>query len=100
MDEEECWQKYHGGNGLHYASDRNNFSLGFSCGVEVAHEEDAQLFIDMIKVLPPPERLEELADFIDSKFPNDLEPEMQTDLRTWAQSIREANAVLAEALGA
>jgi len=38
--------------------------------------------------LPPANRLETLADWFDLKYPKDKNPEVQTDLRGWASSIR------------
>lgn len=37
--------------------------------------------------LPDPGKLWTLADWIDTKYPNDANPEVQTDLRLWARSI-------------
>jgi hypothetical protein len=39
--------------------------------------------------LPSPEKLELLAYWLDSKHPNDYNPEVKADLRKWAQNIRE-----------
>ncbi len=38
--------------------------------------------------LPDPDKLELLADWIDSKYPDDPNPDVQADLRRWAQSLR------------
>lgn len=40
--------------------------------------------------LPPPYRLRSLADWIDIKYPYDPEPEVQSDLRKWADTIDKA----------
>lgn len=37
--------------------------------------------------LPDPAKLWALADWIDSKYPNDSDPEVQNDLRAWARGI-------------
>lgn len=40
------------------------------------------------RLLPPPDKLEMLADWIDVKYPDDDDPEVQLDLRRWARDIR------------
>ncbi len=39
-----------------------------------------------------PDQLDLLADWIDTKYPNDYNPEVQSNLRSWAQSIRKGKA--------
>ena len=48
----------------------------------------------LIGALPDADKLELLAEWIDAKYPDDLKPEAQDDLRLWANRIR---VVLAEA---
>lgn len=44
---------------------------------------------EILKSLPPPERLEVLASWIDALHPNDKNVEVQNDLRTWANNLRK-----------
>lgn len=44
------------------------------------------------KALPPPDKLRLLADYMDKLFPEDPEPDVQTDLRAWATEIEAAQA--------
>lgn len=41
------------------------------------------------KALPNPDKLELLASWLDIRFPDDQNPEIQRDLREWAKAIRE-----------
>ena len=49
--------------------------------------------IAAVRALPDPYKLNLLANWIDRKYPNDSDPEVQTDLRRWAEQTR---AVLAK----
>lgn len=44
---------------------------------------------EILKALPPSERLELLAGWIDALHPNDKNTEVQDDLRTWAKNLRK-----------
>jgi len=44
----------------------------------------------LAEALPPAHRLRALAAWIDSKYPDDAEPQVQRDLRAWADAITEA----------
>lgn len=46
--------------------------------------------------LPPTHRLKLLAMWIDMKYPDDPNPEVQRDLRKWAKAIELANGQLTE----
>lgn len=46
------------------------------------------LKIKLKELLPESEKLELLANWIDSMYPNDKDPEVQTDLRIWTNNIR------------
>ena len=59
-----------------------------------AELEQAQARVKSLEeALPPAHRLRTLAQLVDSFYPNDPEPEIQADLRAWADAIE---AVLAE----
>jgi len=59
--------------------------------------EIAERLWTALKVVPP-ERLELLADWLDAKFPNDHNPEVQSDLRRMAKMSRIALARVREAV--
>lgn len=42
--------------------------------------------------LPNPAKLDLLADWVDLRYPNDPDPQVQADLRRWARNIRAALA--------
>lgn len=42
---------------------------------------------DKIKAIIDPRLLRTLANWIDLKYPNDIEPEVQEDLRAWADAL-------------
>lgn len=55
--------------------------------------EQAQARMKRLKAaLPPARRLRTLAQLVDAFYPNDPDPEIQTDLRAWADSIEAALA--------
>ncbi len=59
-----------------------------AAAVESARPEiERRARIEMLKAGPPVEKLRLLATWIDLKFPNDADPEIQRDLRTWADNI-------------
>lgn len=41
-----------------------------------------------LKLLPPIDKLELLAEWIDSKYPNDPNPEVQEEIRQWVKNIK------------
>lgn len=51
---------------------------------------------ELWRAVPPPEKLELLADWIDAKYPNDAAPEVQVDLRAWAAAIRRCKSFIPE----
>lgn len=48
----------------------------------------------LIAALPDPAKLRRLADWIDIRFPNDTNPEVQQDLRRWADLAEEILEIL------
>ena len=63
-------------------------------GEEVGYGADASCpfcrIAQLEAALPNAGKLETLADWIDVKYPNDSNPEVQSDLRRWAAAIRSA----------
>lgn len=47
---------------------------------------------DLYAAVPDPDKLELLADWFDKRYPNDQNPEVQSDLREWARLGRTALA--------
>lgn len=43
---------------------------------------------EMMELLPPVHKLQTLVEWIDSKYPNDPNPEVQNDIRTWINNIK------------
>lgn len=41
------------------------------------------------RLLPDPDKLELLADWLDVKYPDDNDSQVQLDLRRWARGIRD-----------
>ena len=51
---------------------------------------EAGVVVVPAKDLPDPEKLRLLADLLDKLWPDDADPEAQTDLRKWARNIEAA----------
>jgi hypothetical protein len=45
---------------------------------------------ELREALPDPDKLENLAYWIDVKYPDDKDPQVQRDLRKWASTARQA----------
>jgi hypothetical protein len=50
-------------------------------------EENTNLVTADKDLLPDPDKLRSLANYVDKQFPNDQNPKVQTDLRKWADYI-------------
>ena len=74
------------------------FDDGQPMNQEAEYIEDMELYAQFLEArlarleaaLPDATKLDLLADWIDLKYPNDSDPEVQNDLRAWARNIRAA----------
>lgn len=59
-------------------------------GIPTETLETGRVVVVPVEDLPDPEKLRLLADLLDKLWPDDDDPEAQTDLRKWARNIEAA----------